>query len=887
MGREHKSNNKWDLGFHNSRIDNDDDDDIYSDLDTDLDNVAAPVPSSSLSMVISLQSENTWPFSFLNTIPSPTHPSPRQFSEDEFHRSSDEKSQFNNQKLKCTTSQTYCTYKKAKPFGNALASASNSDTEQDIDKENVQPRVGNGEVFSCYRMSREMSALTHVVSGRVTQDFANRSDNCNSNKGKCQTSQRSCLSEIGNASEELHKRRSSQNICSSKTENPCGDAPASKSDGIIAGKESQPENHSRKCQGSQRNYHSRMMKHFDGTTESNMNEMVMCESISNFPEKDIIKEDAVPDLALSKRGVKKQHNRRGARIIDPYKMEKPCGDTVASKSDGIIAGKSIFKLAEEYIDKVNAQPGSPLSMCREDEKLKARNYYGECQSSQSNCSSKTTKPLEDNLVLNSNKKIAGKSISNFLEKDMNEDVVSSSHLSTRRDEKLESNNHKRKCQSYHSNCSSKISKPVDNRLVSDSVGMVAGKSISNFHEKNINKQDPLPDEELECNSKKRKCQTSQRSYPSEMVKTSEDEELQPDILRWKCQGSQSNYPSKMMKPFDDNTKSNLNEVVTSESICNLFEKSMITEDAVPDLALLKHGATRTTSSTGDQNTFLESRDSYVKLRIKSFTVPEFLVEIPETSTIGFLKRKIMEKATGIVGGAHVGVLLPGKKIGDENKTLSETAISNESRLDVILEPIPSHVPHSCPLQLPCDISQPLARCSYTPVVHQGTPDTSLDPLLCNSGNLIQGDHDLVESQTNILVGKNTAPMEVIALPAMSVEPLDMSPMHEKSNSSQNVQRRRSEFYSISEVEALVQEVEKLGTGRWKKIREQAFGNASNRTHTDLKDKWRALVKTAKIPVNKRRGVVLPQELLDRVLAIETHNSRLRATQHYYDPFSLS
>ncbi|KAI8007872.1 Adenylosuccinate lyase [Camellia lanceoleosa] len=112
---------------------------------------------------------------------------------------------------------------------------------------------------------------------------------------------------------ELHKRRSSQNICSSKMANPCGDALASKFDVIITGKsisnffekdvnkvnaqpgstlsmcrdkESQPDNHSRKCQGSQRNYHSKMMKHFDGTTKSNLNEMVSRWSLklSEIPE---------------------------------------------------------------------------------------------------------------------------------------------------------------------------------------------------------------------------------------------------------------------------------------------------------------------------------------------------------------------------------------------------------------------------------------------------------------------------------------------------------------------------------------------------------------------------------------------------------------------------
>ncbi|XP_057480673.1 uncharacterized protein LOC130767716 isoform X6 [Actinidia eriantha] len=113
----------------------------------------------------------------------------------------------------------------------------------------------------------------------------------------------------------------------------------------------------------------------------------------------------------------------------------------------------------------------------------------------------------------------------------------------------------------------------------------------------------------------------------------------------------------------------------------------------------------------------------VKLWIKSFTVLEFFVEIPETAT--------------------------GKKIIDEKKIPSETGISHASRLDVILEPKLSQdlghsCPPSCPLQLPCDIP-PLIR--YSPavaVVHQGTYDTSTDPLFCNLDDEVREDHEVAE-----------------------------------------------------------------------------------------------------------------------------------------------
>ncbi|XP_057480669.1 uncharacterized protein LOC130767716 isoform X2 [Actinidia eriantha] len=155
---------------------------------------------------------------------------------------------------------------------------------------------------------------------------------------------------------------------------------------------------------------------------------------------------------------------------------------------------------------------------------------------------------------------------------------------------------------------------------------------------------------------------------------------------------------------------------------------IIEKDAPLGSGLSAHRAIRSLSSTGGQNTFLVAQESHgmkvsMKLWIKSFTVLEFFVEIPETAT--------------------------GKKIIDEKKIPSETGISHASRLDVILEPKLSQdlghsCPPSCPLQLPCDIP-PLIR--YSPavaVVHQGTYDTSTDPLFCNLDDEVREDHEVAE-----------------------------------------------------------------------------------------------------------------------------------------------
>jgi protein TIF31 len=80
----------------------------------------------------------------------------------------------------------------------------------------------------------------------------------------------------------------------------------------------------------------------------------------------------------------------------------------------------------------------------------------------------------------------------------------------------------------------------------------------------------------------------------------------------------------------------------------------------------------------------------------------------------------------------------------------------------------------------------------------------------------------------------------------------------------NGKRRVRRPFSVSEVEALVYAVEKLGTGRWRDVKLRAFEHAKHRTYVDLKDKWKTLVHTARIAPHQRRGEPVPQELLERV-----------------------
>ncbi|KAB5520331.1 hypothetical protein DKX38_024650 [Salix brachista] len=315
------------------------------------------------------------------------------------------------------------------------------------------------------------------------------------------------------------------------------------------------------------------------------------------------------------------------------------------------------------------------------------------------------------------------------------------------------------------------------------------------------------------------------------------------------------------------------------------------------------------SSFVGQRTSFQPRDCHVKLRIKSFRVPELVVEIPESSTVGSLKRTVMEAVTAILGGGlRVGVLLQGKKVRDDNKTLLQTGISHNNQLDSLgfcLEPNPSRTPPSLcpgdsPFLLQCDTPEPLSRvkdakllavidvpmdlgidirCPPTSdMVCQGICTGSPEPHVNNLGNCIESDHDSASSPADTSMDKSTNSKALVAVPAMNVEALAVVPAHRNSKQSEIVQRRIRRPFSVAEVEALVQAVEKLGTGRWRDVKLRAFDNAKHRTYVDLKDKWKTLVHTARISPQQRRGEPVPQELLDRVLTTHAYWSQQQASQ---------
>ncbi|ESR38092.1 Telomere repeat-binding protein 5 [Citrus sinensis] len=353
--------------------------------------------------------------------------------------------------------------------------------------------------------------------------------------------------------------------------------------------------------------------------------------------------------------------------------------------------------------------------------------------------------------------------------------------------------------------------------------------------------------------------------------------------------SERNYPIKKRRLFNCSSVPNYDRKIRSEGICVSPERCI--NGDVSALCAKMHEVTGASSSVAGSHTSFQSRDSHVKLRIKSFRVPELFIELPETATVGSLKRRVMEAVNAILGGGlRVGVLLQGKKVKDDNKTLLQTGISHDNQKDVLgfsLEPKTSRTPPplcsgDSPFMLPSNAPQPLARYPPAPgVVHQGTCDAVPELQMANAVNFIESDHDSAPSPTDMSIDKSTKDSKaLVTVPAMSVEALAVVPVHRKSKRSEIVQRRIRRPFSVAEVEALVQAVEKLGTGRWRDVKLRAFDNAKHRTYVDLKDKWKTLVHTARISPQQRRGEPVPQELLDRVLTAHAYWTQQQAKQQF-------
>ncbi|CAM6075819.1 unnamed protein product [Sphagnum tenellum] len=293
----------------------------------------------------------------------------------------------------------------------------------------------------------------------------------------------------------------------------------------------------------------------------------------------------------------------------------------------------------------------------------------------------------------------------------------------------------------------------------------------------------------------------------------------------------------------------------------------------------------------------------VKLSIKSFAVPELFVDLPESASVANLKRAVMDAAMSLLGGGlRVRVLMQGKKVPDEGATLLQMGISRTARpesLDFMLEPSPlpsspSTIPEDPLLVLSHATNQPSLR-SGTLGHTKGSPDEHDNIDTKEAGCTFSVAPDTSLKGFNRSKNKSTVteriPREslvagsgaIILHPGMGtgddLTAMALVPLRQKITQALDIGKRRVRRpFSVTEVEALVHSVEKLGTGRWRDIKLRSFDQAKHRTYVDLKDKWKTLVHTAQIAPHQRRGETVPQELLERVIRIHTYWTAQAAKQ---------
>lgn len=103
----------------------------------------------------------------------------------------------------------------------------------------------------------------------------------------------------------------------------------------------------------------------------------------------------------------------------------------------------------------------------------------------------------------------------------------------------------------------------------------------------------------------------------------------------------------------------------------------------------------------------------------------------------------------------------------------------------------------------------------TPALDSCIPNSLSDPSpITNLSNHVESNHEAMTSHTDVLTD-TTAPdsRALVPVPAMDVDALAVVPVNQKIRRSEIAQRRTRRPFSVAEVEALVQAVEELGTGR--------------------------------------------------------------------------
>ncbi|KAJ4915291.1 Telomere repeat-binding protein 5 [Raphanus sativus] len=409
---------------------------------------------------------------------------------------------------------------------------------------------------------------------------------------------------------------------------------------------------------------------------------------------------------------------------------------------------------------------------------------------------------------------------------------------------------------------SDFKKPIPRSVCSDDIELLNGDGenfSARYATKTFRSTLRIGDRRIKKVLASKYCKVS--SKQKETTVTDTDLDLKPGYYSkkhcFKSLRSERRYPIKKRRYFDGYTASQSEAAVRNEGLSGSPRKA---------------SAFMSTIACQKQPP-LQSRDSHVKLGIKSFRVPEIFIDIPETATVGSLKRTVLEAVTTILeGGLRIGVLVHGKKVRDDNKMLLQNGISLDTLSDTLgfcLEPNP---PQSTK-QLSPEDSDFVRPCNNAP--HTLTRCLPSQGKHTKPSNSVDSDLDSKPSAPNR--GRPVYSRALIPVAPLHAQALNVVPPR-KPKRSEVAQRRIRRPFSVAEVEVLVQAVERLGTGRWRDVKLRAFDNAKHRTYVDLKDKWKTLVHTARISPQQRRGEPVPQELLDRVLMAHAYWSQQQGKQ---------
>lgn len=189
------------------------------------------------------------------------------------------------------------------------------------------------------------------------------------------------------------------------------------------------------------------------------------------------------------------------------------------------------------------------------------------------------------------------------------------------------------------------------------------------------------------------------------------------------------------------------------------------------------------------------------------------------------------------GGLRIGVLVHGKKVRDDSKMLLQTGLSLDTLSDNLgfcLEPNPPQStkplsPEDSDFARPCNVPHTLTRSvslhrSMCASSFYGVEMNSVSDVIQNlfvircfpspgkhakPSNSVESDLDSKPSAPNR--GKTIYSRALIPVP-LHAQALTVLPPR-KTKRSEVAQRRIRRPFSVAEVEALVQAVERLGTGR--------------------------------------------------------------------------